>query len=214
MKRPLVLTLVFLAVAGLVAWGITFWMDKGRHMVHPKNWGVVIPDRVWRSGQIHPRLIEEVLEEHEIDLIVDLTYDQAHDPEAMGEAEAARKLGVRKVELVSLEGDGTGNPLDYVVALRELVRGLDADQKILIHCAGGSERTGGIIASYGMLYEGWDGAEAYDEYVSYRRKPPEVDSLERFVNEHLPEIARRLHASGHLPKVPDPLPVFGPKERP
>ncbi len=213
-KRRLALLLAFLLLAGLIAWGISFWMDTGRHYFHPKNLGVVVPDRVWRSGQIHPRLVEGVLREHEIELILDLTYDQPHDPEAMGEAAVARDLGIRKVDLVTLEGDGTGNPLDYVVALQELVRARDEDRRVLIHCAGGSERTGGIVACYRMLFQGWDGARAYEEYLSYRHKPPETDVLERYVAEHLPEITRRLQASGHLPRVPDPLPRFGPKEGP
>lgn len=208
---------ILLAVAAVVflagaAGGVTaFWLETGRHLVHPKNWGVVVPDHVWRSGQIHPRLVEDVLREHEIEVIVDLTLDTETEEAAVHERAVARELDIRKVDLVSLDGRGVGDPLDYVVALQEMARARDEGTRLLIHCAGGSERTGGIVASYRMLYEGWDGQKAWAEYLSFRKHPPETDALVDFVNEHLPEIARRLVASGDLERAPARLPRFGPR---
>ena len=210
-RRKLVITVAALVFLGGATGGIiAFWLDSGRHMVHPKNWGTVVPGQIYRSGQIHERIIEDVLREHEIEVIVDLTQDDPADETQETERLAAEALGIRKVDLVALDGYGVGAPGDYIVALQEMARARKNGTKLLIHCAGGSERTGGTCAMYRILYEGWDGQQAWAEYLSYRKDPPENDHLKNFVNQHMEAIAERLVQSGDLEQQPAELPHFGP----
>jgi protein tyrosine/serine phosphatase len=192
-RRGLVVAIALLAVAGgAYAW----WSDQGRHLFFPKNWGVVEEGRIYRSGQIHSRLVEDVLAANRVRVVVDLAADDAENPHADAEREAVARLGIRKVDVTSLDGSGLGDPERYVEALGAVVRARDAGEPVLVHCAGGSERTGVVVGVYRMLVQGWDGARAWDEYVSYRKDPPQREDLRRYVNEHLPRFAEALRTLG------------------
>jgi hypothetical protein len=190
----------------------TYWfLDTGNRLFFPRKWGVVEEGRIYRSGMIHRRLIEDVLKEHRIATIVNLSELGPDAPDLAAEREAAARLGVRMVDAPGLEGDGRGEVGAYAAAVTELARAT-RERPVLVHCVAGSERTGASVAAYRMLVQGWDGARTYAEYLSYRRRPPEDDRLRRFVNEHLGELARRLVEAGVLDRVPDPLPVFAPAD--
>jgi len=210
--RHLVRIAVVLLVLALIGGGVAWWLDKGRHLFFPKNWDVVEEGRIYRSGRIYRGIVEDTLKEHGIRVIVDLAAGEKDDPDEVAETEAARRLGIRKVDLTGLGGHGTGDVDDYVTALHEIVKARDAGEPVLVHCAGGSERTGGVLAVYRMLFDGWDGARTWEEYRSYRIKPPDRPDLPDFVNETLPEIVDRLRALGVPLEAPDPLPHFGPAE--
>jgi protein tyrosine/serine phosphatase len=207
-RRRLRIALVLLGVAfGLGLW---WWLEDGRHLVYPKNWGVVEEGRIYRSGRIHRRLIENVLREHGIEVVVDLAGTDGWDPNFQPERDAAKKLGIEHHTFSSLDGHGIGSLDEYEAAFAILLEARRDKRPILVHCGGGSERTGATFAWYRMLLHGWDGAQAYDEYLSYRSSPPKTDALRTFVNEHFPEIVKRMQARGLIERVPDRLPVFGP----
>lgn len=200
-----------LALLGGAVWkGVHWWIDEGRHRFFPKNFGVVEEGSVYRSGQIHRGIVEDVLKEHDIRLVIDMAKDVEGDPDEAREREVAERLGIRKLNLFELDGEGLGAPSDYLTALREIVDARARGERVLVHCAGGSERTGAATAFYRMLFDGWDGRRAWDEYRSYRKRPPKNDALRDYVNQHLPELARRLQEEGRLRAIPAPLPVFGP----
>lgn len=204
--RSIAAGLLLLGLVGGYAW----WRDGGKRLFFPRNWGVVEEGWLFRSGQIHPRIIVPVLREHEIDVVIDLARDDARVESAVAEQRAVRALGIRKVDLWGLDGTGTGEVDAYVGALAEIARARASGERVLLHCSAGSERTGGAIALYRMLYDGWDGRAAWDEYLTYRNRPPKNRKLVKFVNRHLPAIAARLRESGALDATPEPLPVFGP----
>lgn len=209
-RRRWVVVGVVVLVLAVVGGGIAWWLDKGRHYFFPKNWGVVEQGRIYRSGRIYGGIVEDALKDHGIKVVVDLAAGEPDDPDAVAEAQAVKRLGIRKVDLESLGGRGTGDVGDYVTALDEIVKARDAGEPVLVHCAGGSERTGGVIAVYRMLFDGWSGPRAWDEYASYRMKPPDRRDLPDYVNENLPVIVERLRALGVPVEPPDPLPHFGP----
>ena len=198
-----------LVPCALVFAGVYWWLDSGRRMFIPRRWGVVEEGRIYRSGLIYRGLIEDTLREHRIATVVDLSALGPDDPDVAAERDAARRLGIRTLDVRGLVGDGTGDDDAYLTALTEMARAV-AGKPVLVHCAGGSERTGAAVALYRMLLEGWDGARAWDEYRSFRRKPPNDDDLARYVNEHLGALAQRLVEAGVIERVPSPLPRFGP----
>ena len=204
--RTLLLVLVPLLILDAVIW---WWLDRGNRLFFPRKWGVVVEGRLYRSGRIDAGLVEDALKDHAIAVVVDLAAGEPENADVRAEREAARRLGIRVVEVRGLEGDGTGDVAGYVTAVTEMARAAPG-KAVLVHCTAGSERTGVAVALYRMLVEGWDGVRAYDEYLGYRRHPPTDDHLVRFVNEHVADVASRLAAAGVLGRVPSPLPSFGP----
>lgn len=199
-----------LLVLGAAGGGYAWWAEGGKRMFLPRNWGVVEEGWLYRSGQVHPRLIEDLLREHRIDLVIDLARDRPGDEAAAAEVRAVRALGIRKLDLWGLNGSGIGRSRAYSDALEAIVRAREAGLRVLVHCSAGSQRTGGAIALYRMLYDGWSGDAAYREYLSYRNRPPSRERLVQFLNERMEKVVARLVDSGALATAPTELPVFGP----
>ena len=86
-RRRLLLVLGLLGlVVGLGTW---WWLEDGRHLFFPKNWGVVEDGRIYRSGRIHRRLIQDTLADHGIEVVVDLAGTDKGHPDFEPEREAA-----------------------------------------------------------------------------------------------------------------------------
>jgi len=205
MRRRLVLALCALLVFGVG--GTIWWRDSGKRLFFPRKWAEVEPG-LYRSGQIHRRLIEDVLREHEIDLVIDLAQDEPGDPDNAAEREVTARLGIPVLSL-TLSGDGNGDPQDYVRALTTAVTAHRKGQHVLVHCEAGSERTGAFFMLYRTLFEGWSADDAFAEYGRFRNSPGTRGST-RYLDAHVSEIAKGLVESGALDAVPDPLPVFAP----
>jgi hypothetical protein len=203
--------LVALALAASLCTGaVVWWRDGGKRLFQPRKWDEVDAGFLYRSGQIHRRLIEDTLREHGIDLVIDLAKDRNGDLDAAAEREAIRKLGIQRIEF-DLNGSGQGNPSDYADALSAIAAAHVRGEQVLVHCNAGSERTGGVTMLYRTLFQGWSGADAYAEYASYRNRPAKDSKVAWFLDRHVGEIAQQLVAQGVLRAVPDPLPVYSPE---
>lgn len=200
---------LFVAVFCLFAY---WWLDGGRYRFKPRRFGVVKQGAVYRSGQIHENLIEDVLREHRIQRIVDLSEDKPGDVHANAERAAAARLGIRVVQLRDLDGDGIGPPERYMSALEAIIEAERAGEPVLVHCAAGSQRTGAAIAWYRMLVQGWSGPKAYADFERYQRWHARNEVVVPYVNRHTEAVARWLVDRGLIEAMPDPVPSFGPKE--
>lgn len=208
--RPTKGRVVTAVVIGLLAGGLYWWYDGGRYRFIPRRLGAVEDGVIYRSAQLHRRLLEDVLVEKQIRVIVDMEPDDPNDPDERAEREIAARLGIRKVELLTLDGSGRGDPADYVRVLTEMVRARETETPILVHCAAGTQRTGTAVALYRMLFQGWDGPRAYAEYMDYRRNRPDRGIIAAYLDEHMRGIADALVRADLLDAVPEPLPRFGP----
>jgi hypothetical protein len=74
---------------------------------------------------------------------------------------------------------------------------------VLVHCAAGAYRAGGVMASYRILFQGWSPKRAKREMMSFGVESS--DNLPEHLNQYLPVIARRLKTSGVLKQVPKNL---------
>ncbi len=175
----------------------------------PKKWGEVMPGKLYRSGQIDQSQVEQVLAENDIDVIVNLLHYEEHDPNQVAELVAAHKLGI-PMHRFPLGGDSVGDPDHYILALSAIHHGLEKDQRVLVHCAAGAQRTGAAVAMYRMLVQGWTGREAYRELPKFGWTPGKDQILLDYVNEHLRYIANGLVERGVIDRVPEPIPVLGP----
>ena len=201
----LALTLTASLCIGAVIW----WRDGGKRLFQPRKWDHIETGFLYRSGQIHRRLIEDTLHEHGIDLVIDLAADGTPDADEAAEREAIERLGIRRLGF-DLDGAGRGDPSAYSEALAAIVQAKRDGEQVLVHCNAGSERTGGVAMLYRTLYQGWSGADAFAEYARYRNRPAESGRVAGYLNQNIGRIARELVAAGALESVPDPLPVYAP----
>ena len=200
LKHPVVCVLL-LTLAGCLLY---FRKDiKYRFVV--KRWGTVVPQQIYRSGQISQWLIDDQLRKHNIATIVDMTAFDRHNPDHVAEVAAAQRLGV-EVKRFKLFGDGTGDVASYVSALETILKCQRAGDPVLVHCHGGSERTGGVVFCYRTLFQGWDSAAARREMMSYSWNSGGDSPLIDYMDRHMPELCRRLVERGVLPSMPRQLP--------
>ena len=194
--------LTILVVIGL---GVLLWEEGLKDRVVAKNLGQVAPG-IYRSGQISGHVIGPTLRDKGIDVIVSMNTEE-NDPDDLAEKAAARARGVERYEF-NLRGDGTGDPRMYVEGLTALARARERGQTVLIHCHAGSERTGGMVGLYRVLFEGKSAGEAVPEMLRYKHDPGRNPDLIPYLNAHVGEIAAALVDRGVLPSVPEPLPRF------
>lgn len=183
------------AVAGMCGW---YWSRR------PKSWGEVVRGCIYRSGRTNPWAVAEVMRTHRIDVVVDLTTPEGSSLQ-LAEAEAARTCGVERV-VCPLGGDGTGRPQNYVKAVAALARAVAEGKRAWVHCAAGAQRTGGVVASYRLLFEGRSIDEVRGEMIRYGWNPTRDAVLWEYLATNLPGIRDELVAQGLPAVLPEPWP--------
>lgn len=169
--------------AVLVLAGAVAWHKHGRYWFFPRNFGVVVEGRIYRSGQNSERVLRRLARELGLRTIVDLggTGDK---PATRAERALAEELGIRRYEF-GLPGDGTGDPDRWAAVERILAD--ESAQPLLVHCAAGAQRTGTAVLLYRNLIEGRPIAEVYPETFEHGHEPDEWELL-AFLADHLDEI--------------------------
>jgi predicted protein tyrosine phosphatase len=199
------------AVLLALAAGGWWWESGGQDRFIPKRFVEVEGGWLYRSGQIDRHLIREVLDAHDIALIVSLRADDPARPDHREEIEAASELGVERVVL-SLHGDGTGDPRRYAVALAAMAGARREGRAVLVHCAAGVRRSAAAVALYELLVDGGPTEAAWRELDRFG-SPAEESALLPYLNANMRRIAEELVALGAIDRVPDPLPVLKPPPR-
>jgi predicted protein tyrosine phosphatase len=199
------------AVVLAIVAGASWWESGGEDRFVPRRFVEVEPGRLYRSGQIDRHLIREVLDEHDIALIVSLRDDDRSRSDHREEIEAARELGVERLVL-NLHGDGTGDPRRYAVALAAMARANREGRAVLVHCAAGVRRSAAAIALYKLLVDGEPADVAWRELDRFG-DPAEESALLPYLNANLRGIAEQLVEMGVIDRVPEPLPVLTPPPR-
>jgi len=204
--------LIALAVVGYFVfmnnWYDYFW---------PRRWGTVEKGRIYRSNEIHPRVVRKVLSSKGIEVVVNMEGEEPDSPHQQAELAACDELGI-VFNRFPMKGNGVpgdkalADALDkYAAALAVIVGARRNEKVVLIQCGAGRHRTGGMTATYRMLIEGDSGPGAYRELRSYGWKPWKHQILADWINANLGAIAERLVAMGVIDAVPDPLPYLGPE---
>ncbi len=202
------LLLTFGVIVAVIGGGIWVWEEVLEDRLIAKRFGVVVPGSIYRSGQLSPTLVRKTLAKHDIDLVVHLGVHDPRNKAHVAERAAVEALGIER-RLFPLQGDGTGDIDNYAQAIAAIVAARDAGRKVLVHCAAGSYRTGGVIASYRMLIEGKAPDEAWAEMERYSWNS-DNPILPEYLNSHMGELTEKLLQMGVINSVPDPLPVLAP----
>ena len=184
------------------------WDELDEH-IFPIRFTEVKPDRLYRSGQLSRFLIRRVLEEHDIDVVVDLTAHNHLCKDQQAEKETVESVGLEYVR-ATLSGDGTGDLNNYAKAIAAIKRSLDGDKCVLVHCRSGAWRTGGVLAAYQVLIERETPEVAYRELARYT--PPTVHEAPviDYLNDNMARLAQLLVERGAIEHAPVPLPQFTP----
>ncbi|MFM8286561.1 MAG: tyrosine-protein phosphatase [Planctomycetaceae bacterium] len=201
-----------LAVAGVALAWFAEDLVALRHRFSPKRFGVVEAGEVYRSGQIAGHLIDGVLRDRRIGLVVDLTDDNPTDPQELADQQAEQaaiaRLGVERRQHV-LIADGTGDVVTYADAVRSVVEGVRTGRPVLVHCAAGTQCTGGVIALYRLLVQHQPADEVLREMQYYKYNYDMSPQLLDYLNDNLPALADELVRNGAIDQVPNPLPRLG-----
>ncbi|MFT4676038.1 MAG: protein tyrosine/serine phosphatase [Patiriisocius sp.] len=172
----------------------------------PKRWGEVESGLVFRSGQLHPALVSETLKRNGVEKIIDLQYWE-EKPGLIAEREAAATLQI-EIARFPLNGNGTGDVNHYVEAMIALHQARKNGVPVLIHCAAGSQRTGGVLAAYRTLVLGLTAEEAVTEMGAFDWQPKKDQVLLDYLNTNIGYIAEQLVLNDVISHVPALLPYF------
>ena len=201
--------LVWLAVL-LVGGGIWLWEDVIEDRVIPKRFGVVKEGRIYRSGQLSASLIKRTLVKYKIGVIVSLSGD-SDDVDKNAERQAAAELGIERV-VFPLGGKGTGDINNYAEAIAAIYEAQEKGKPVLVHCAAGAQRTGGVVATYRLLVEEKAPSFVLAEMKRYGWDPRRNELLLPYINSNMAQLAELLCEMGVINEAPEPLPQLGPVE--
>ncbi len=199
--------IVFVLVALAVGLLVGHWRLEERWSTH--RWGVVVPERVFRSGQISRYQVEDVLTRNKIATIINLCGHERHNADQLVEVAVAEYLEI-DYHRFPLNGSGTGDVKKYVDAVELLARREREGKPVLIHCAAGTYRTGGVIAVYRLLVRGDSPASVADEMVAFGYSPADSPKLISYINSNMEYFAKELAARNVLDRIPDHLPQLSP----
>jgi protein-tyrosine phosphatase len=187
-----------LVLAALVGW--RYWNKHLRYEYFPRNFGAIEEGILYRSGRIHPKLLPKVLRDHEIKYIANLI--NTYPPEDA----IAERMGIRVFRMETLKGDGTGDINDYARAITVMVKGKQKGHPVLVHCAAGTQRAGGVTATYRILVEGVrDNDAIIAELKKYGWRDRDVVLL-NFINKNMYALAQNLVERNIIQKIPEPMP--------
>lgn len=175
----------------------------------PKNWGEVVPGKMYRSGLMDPRIVKGVLAENKIRVIVTMCSRETDDPEQMSQEAAARELGI-EIKRFPMKGDGTtldGTMNLHVEAIPVICKALSQGKVVLVQCAAGANRTGTMVAAYQLLVERKTPREVYQEMRRHKFEPVKNRVMLDFLNRNMKDCAEKLVKKGVIPSVPADLTI-------
>jgi len=192
-------------VTVIVAAGICLWTCVLEDRFIPKRFGVVEQGLIYRSGQLSSSLVKKVLVEHNIRVIVDLTTDDPNNSDQQAEKKTAEEPNA-KILRFPLRGNGTGDVNNYARAITAIVDAEKNNLPVLVHCAAGAQRTGGVIAAYRLLVQKKDPDFVISEMKRYGWKPKSNPELLAYLNNNMAELATLLKQAGVINEIPSPVP--------
>ena len=123
------------------------------------NFQVVEPGLLYRSGEPDVRFLRYLRHRHHIEHVVSLSGPQPFEP-------VARAMGIEvTVMRWSNQEPPPARQVEQVLAI------CDSGRRTLVHCAGGSDRTGYAVAVYRIQRRGWSAEQAIEEMRKFWHRP-------------------------------------------
>ena len=196
-----------LAALVVIAGALTSWDLVLKDRLATKHWGVVEQGLIYRSGRLPLDRAQATLANHHIRVLIDLTENKPSNRFQPKERAAAMALGI-EYHNFPLIGDGTGDIAHYANAIAVMLQARREGKPVLIHCAAGAQRTGGVVAAYRVLVEQKSPDEARAELKRYGWKPGKDQVLLNYLNGNMAKLAELLLALQVIDTIPHPLPVL------
>ena len=136
-----------------------------------RNFRVVEPGVLYRSGQMTGSGLSSTVEQYGIRTVVSLrdVRDDGKPAPDRDEVAYCAARGVRHVVLSPAKWYAAdGGPAPVEPNLKEFLKVMDdpAARPVLVHCFAGIHRTGGYVGLYRIEYQGWAADEAIREMKS------------------------------------------------
>lgn len=163
--------------------------------VWPKRLAEVVSGKVYRSSELSPAAMEQLVRKTGLKTVIDLGVAPDGDPRDRRQQLTTQALGLQRYKF-NLVGDSTGNPNEYLAALRVALD--PANQPVLIHCATGAQRTSCAVALFRMAAQGYTVDQALAESGDFDAKP-KVDEVTRTI---APQVLQALRDGGSIPGNP------------
>lgn len=159
-QRAVIALMLFILAVGSMAY------YRWRY-AETKRLRIVDPGKLYRSGQLNARGLEQAIGRFGIRTVINLQ-EEAPNPALEGESEAklCQRLGVNYVFLYcdSLgDGDYEAGISPEAVRLFLAIVNDPANQPVLVHCRAGLHRTGVLCANYRLHAQGWSAHAAWAE---------------------------------------------------
>lgn len=173
--------------------------------VHPKRFSEVVPGKVYRSAEPSPAALAAMVRDHGIRTIIDLGVAPEGEIRDRRLQLTSQALGITRFKF-DLVGDSTGNPNEYVAALR--LASDPARQPVLIHCATGSQRTSCAIGLFRAAFEGVSVDDAIAEAKRFDAKPKVDETMRSIAAPVLRAVREGGWIEGHaVPRVEATKPI-------
>jgi hypothetical protein len=199
--------LLIAALIATAAAATALWSFVLRDRFVPKRFGVVVPGKLFRSGQISRFMIADVVQRNAIGTIIDLNGLEPGNADQQAELDLAQAKGIRHIRF-PLRGNATGEIDHYAGALAAIVESEREGRPVLVHCAAGSQRTGACVSFYRLLVRHDPPESVYRELRTYGWDPRSDQILVDYVNGHMHELAQLLVQRHAIDREPSPLPVL------
>ncbi len=177
---------------------------KVRSDVRYRNFRVVEPGRLYRSGQMTPAGFRRVAEEFDIKTVISLrdTRDGDGVHEDQAEEDFCRERGLAFHRLPPADWSPVNGVIPGAKNIAEFLRILDdpaTERPVLVHCFAGIHRTGAHVAVYRMEYDGWTAEEAIEEMKSMGTpRTTFADNLLEYLGTYTPHHPRAVRAVAPL----------------
>lgn len=191
-----------LVIATIVALSVgceVVWQTVVKDHVIVRNFGVVDEGKIYRSGRLTTATLTKVHDNQGIKTVIDFGAFLHGSEQDLLEEETAKRLGMKRVVL-SLYGDGTGNPNAYVEALK--IMSDPVNQPVLVHCSAGAQRTGVAVILYRSLFENVPIETAYEESQQYKHDSSRNKAMLQYVLLWHKQIAAAVKDGKLIPGIP------------
>ncbi len=190
-----------LLFVSLIGGGIWVWDEYVKDQVIIRNYGVVVDGEIYRAGRQTPRTMRKLHDQNNIRTVVDFGAFERGSKAELEQQGVAAELGMERHRF-DLLGDATGNPNDYVAALRLMSD--ESNYPMLVQCGAGAQRTTLAVMLYRHLVEGKRLADVYPESFRHEHDPDDDWILLIYLAEHLDEIRDAYESGGWIPGYPLP----------
>jgi protein tyrosine phosphatase (PTP) superfamily phosphohydrolase (DUF442 family) len=182
-------------VRGLALLALLLGLGIGWRL-YTANFGVIVPERLYRSAQMKPQTLAETLRDRRVKTVLNLRGANPREHWYQQELETTLAAGATQVDVAMSSCEWMSR-----AQLRAVVEVLEkSEYPLLIHCQHGAERTGLVSAFAELLRPGRAYEDARKQFTAWYLFLPVKDG--KVMLEHLEQYRDWLQArgKGHSPE--------------